>query len=106
MSDRDLSIMAAPGDWMRRFHLEQAGVRGVIGRDASLESMVPADAVLVWRWKDLATYDAQRSEPLHQALPDAVQRLLIVGDSTGVGTGASSPRSSLAGLIAAAAPVA
>ena len=43
---------------------------------------------------------AQRSEPLQQAPPDAVQRLLIVGDSTGVGTGASSPRNSLAGLIA------
>lgn len=56
--------------------LVYAGVRGVIGRDASLESMVPADAVLVWRWKDLATYDAQRSEPAsggeNWAAPSAV----------------------------------
>ena len=43
---------------------------------------------------------SQRSEPLQQAPPGAVQRLLIVGDSTGVGTGASSARDSLAGLIA------
>jgi len=43
---------------------------------------------------------SQRSEPLQQAPPDAVQRLLIVGDSTGVGTGASSAQGSLAGLIA------
>ncbi len=43
---------------------------------------------------------AQRSEALQQAPPGAAQRLLIVGDSTGVGTGASSPRNSLAGLIA------
>jgi molecular chaperone Hsp33 len=41
MSDRDMSIMAAPGDWMRRFHLEQAGVRGVI---------VQLDAV----WREIA----------------------------------------------------
>ena len=43
---------------------------------------------------------SQRSEPLQQVPPDAVQRLLIVGDSTGVGTGASSAQGSLAGLIA------
>ncbi|MBK6279600.1 MAG: GDSL family lipase [Gammaproteobacteria bacterium] len=43
---------------------------------------------------------SQRSEPLQQAPPGAVQRLLIVGDSTGVGTGASSAQGSLAGLIA------
>lgn len=32
MGDRDVPIMAAPEDWMRRFHLEHAGVRGVIVR--------------------------------------------------------------------------
>ena len=32
MSDRDAPIMEGPDDWMRRFHLEQAGVRGVIVR--------------------------------------------------------------------------
>ncbi|WP_165908565.1 SGNH/GDSL hydrolase family protein [Rubrivivax gelatinosus] len=44
---------------------------------------------------------ARESEPF-QASPEApAHRLLIVGDSTAVGTGASSPRASLAGLIAA-----
>jgi len=43
----------------------------------------------------------RESEPF-QASPDAAaHRLLIVGDSTAVGTGASSPQASLAGLIAA-----
>lgn len=47
---------------------------------------------------------SQRSEPLQQVPPEAVQRLLIVGDSTGVGSGASSAQSSLAGLIARVHP--
>lgn len=45
-----------------------------------------------------------RSEPLQSTPADAAQRLLIVGDSTGVGTGASSPEHSLAGLLAQAFP--
>lgn len=47
---------------------------------------------------------AKRSEPLQQAPADATLRLLIVGDSTGVGTGASDPQHSLAGLLAQAYP--
>ena len=47
---------------------------------------------------------ARRSEPLQHTPPDATLRLLIVGDSTGVGTGASSPQASLAGLLAQAYP--
>ncbi|MDO8904072.1 GDSL-type esterase/lipase family protein [Hydrogenophaga sp.] len=47
---------------------------------------------------------ARQSEPLQQRPPDAVLRLLIVGDSTGVGTGASAPQASLAGLLARAYP--
>jgi len=43
---------------------------------------------------------AQRSEPFSQFLAVPSLRLLIVGDSTAVGTGASSPQASLAGLIA------
>ena len=45
-----------------------------------------------------------RSEPLQSTPADAAQRLLIVGDSTGVGTGASAPENSLAGLLAQAFP--
>lgn len=47
---------------------------------------------------------ARRSEPLQHTPPDATLRLLIVGDSTGVGTGASSPQASLAGLLAQTYP--
>lgn len=43
---------------------------------------------------------AKRSEPLQHSPNDTTLRLLIVGDSTAVGTGATSGRSSLAGLIA------
>jgi lysophospholipase L1-like esterase len=43
---------------------------------------------------------ARLSEPLQHAPRGARMRLLIVGDSTGVGTGASSPRDSVAGLLA------
>lgn len=47
---------------------------------------------------------ARESEPLQHTPANAVQRLLIVGDSTGVGTGASAPQASLAGLLAQAFP--
>ncbi len=43
---------------------------------------------------------AQRSDPLSQRPAEPAVRMLIVGDSTAVGTGASSPQTSLAGLIA------
>lgn len=43
---------------------------------------------------------AKRSEPLQHTPNDAKLSLLIVGDSTAVGTGATSGNSSLAGLIA------
>ena len=47
---------------------------------------------------------ARQSTPFQQSPADAVLSLLIVGDSTGVGTGASSPDSSMAGLIGQAHP--
>lgn len=47
---------------------------------------------------------ASRSKALQVAPPEPRKRLLIVGDSTGVGTGASTPQTSLAGLIAAEHP--
>lgn len=43
---------------------------------------------------------ARLSTPLQHTPADALVRLLIVGDSTGVGTGASAPQASLAGLLA------
>ena len=47
---------------------------------------------------------ARLSEPLQRPVEQARARLLIVGDSTAVGTGASSPGASLAGLLAQAYP--
>lgn len=56
-----------------------------------------------WRISQSAEL-ARQSEAL-QARPAApVLRLLVVGDSTAVGTGASSPQTSLAGLLAARYP--
>jgi len=45
---------------------------------------------------------AKASEPLQRSVVNPQTRLLIVGDSTAVGTGASSPQTSTAGLLAQA----
>lgn len=47
---------------------------------------------------------ARESEPFQHNPSNATLRLLIVGDSTGVGTGASVAQNSLAGLLAQAFP--
>ncbi|HEY6133907.1 MAG TPA: GDSL-type esterase/lipase family protein [Rubrivivax sp.] len=52
----------------------------------------------VWRIGQSAEL-ARLSEPYQQTPAAPVLRLLVVGDSTAVGTGASSPAHSLAGLI-------
>ncbi len=52
----------------------------------------------VWRFGQTAEL-IRRSEPFEQRPDDPLKRLLIAGDSTAVGTGASSPAHSLAGLI-------
>ena len=68
-------------------------------------SAVAALAVLgttgcaLWRIKQSADL-ARQSEPFQAQPTQPLATLLVVGDSTGVGTGASSPASSLAGLIA------
>lgn len=48
---------------------------------------------------------ARASEPFAQAPAQPTRRLLVVGDSTAVGTGATVPAASLAGLIGAAHPM-
>lgn len=53
----------------------------------------------VWRIKQSAEL-ARQSQPFEALPAQPVAMLLVVGDSTGVGTGASSPGHSLAGLIA------
>lgn len=56
-------------------------------------------------WKmNTAKELARRSEPFQSSPPQPRQRWLVVGDSTAVGTGASAPERSVAGLVAAAAP--
>jgi lysophospholipase L1-like esterase len=57
----------------------------------------------VWRLRQSADL-ARQSEPFEASPPGAVASLLVVGDSTAVGTGASSPAHSVAGLIAQAHP--
>ena len=52
-----------------------------------------------WRIKQSADM-ARQSEPFQASPAQPVATLLVVGDSTGVGTGASSPAQSLVGLIA------
>jgi lysophospholipase L1-like esterase len=47
---------------------------------------------------------ARQSVPFQNAPADARRSLLVVGDSTGAGTGASSPQTSVPGLIAADNP--
>lgn len=53
----------------------------------------------VWRIGQASDL-AKRSEPLQHTPANPALRLLIVGDSTAVGTGASSPQTSLGGLLA------
>lgn len=57
----------------------------------------------VWRVSQSAEL-ARQSEPLQVRPPAPALRLLVVGDSTAVGTGASTPQASLAGLLAARFP--
>ncbi len=51
-----------------------------------------------WRLSQSAAL-VRLSQPLQRSLVQPLQRLLIVGDSTAVGTGATSPHASVAGLL-------
>jgi lysophospholipase L1-like esterase len=75
---------------------------------ALLASAVGAAAVLLggcafWRLGESRAL-AKASEPYEQHPPSAAVRLLVVGDSTAVGTGATSPSHSVAGLLGAGHP--
>ncbi|MDR7095362.1 SGNH/GDSL hydrolase family protein [Hydrogenophaga laconesensis] len=70
---------------------------------ALLVAVLATSGCAAWRIGK-ASELAQRSEPLQQVPADPALRLLIVGDSTGVGTGASAPQASLAGQLAQAYP--
>jgi len=66
-------------------------------------AVIVTSGCAAWRLDEARTLVA-RSEALQRAPENAAQRLLIVGDSTGVGTGVSTPEASVAGLIAQAWP--
>lgn len=61
-------------------------------------TLLGASGCAVWRIKQSAEL-ARQSEPYRTSPPGATVTLLVVGDSTAVGTGASSPAGSVAGLI-------
>lgn len=65
--------------------------------------VVTTSGCAVWRIQQAAEL-ARQSEPFEVAPEGATASLLIVGDSTAVGTGASSPATSVAGLISRAHP--
>ncbi len=62
-----------------------------------------AGARTAWRLQEAADL-TRRSEPLQQAPARPALRLLVVGDSTAVGTGASGPATGVVGLLAQAFP--
>lgn len=62
-------------------------------------TLVSLSGCAVWRARQSAEL-ARQSEPFQAAPAQAMGRLLVVGDSTAVGTGASSPAQSVAGLLA------
>jgi lysophospholipase L1-like esterase len=66
---------------------------------AAVLALLTVSACTVWRIGQAGDL-ARRSEPLQHTPTSPALRLLIVGDSTAVGTGASSPQTSLAGLLA------
>lgn len=67
-------------------------------------------AALVLRWRDLQRCEqlgewlAERARPFARPVAGAHRRVLVVGDSTGVGTGASHAGDSLAGRLASDFP--
>ena len=78
---------------IRRLHI--AGTLSAL----AMFSLLAASAHAAWRIRQSAEL-ARQSEPFQAFPDDAVASLLIAGDSTAVGTGASSGWQSVAGLIA------
>jgi lysophospholipase L1-like esterase len=70
---------------------------------AALGVLLFSSGCAVWRISQSAEL-ARQSEPYQQRPADATLRLLVVGDSTAVGTGASVPAASVAGLLGAQQP--
>lgn len=66
-------------------------------------ALLAASCRTAWRLQRSAAL-ARHSVPIQQRPSHPIARLLIVGDSTGVGTGASTPEHSLAGWLAQMQP--
>lgn len=81
--------------------LPRPGLRIVGAAAAGL--LLFSSGCAVWRISQSAEM-ARQSEPHQQRPPGATLRLLVVGDSTAVGTGATSPSGSVAGLLGAQQP--
>ena len=60
--------------------------------------LIIQSSILVWRINK-GIHMARKSYPFEKRISNALVRVLVVGDSTGVGTGASHPLDSLAGRL-------
>lgn len=78
--------------------LRRAPMLGTLGLIAALVVLTTSGCA-AWRIRQ-AVELARQSEPYQAAPAGASASLLVVGDSTAVGTGASTPGGSVAGLIA------
>lgn len=87
---------------MRRPHPSRLPTR-LLWSGAAVAALALLSGCSVFRLYQSAEM-ARQSEPLQRGVEQARARLLIVGDSTAVGTGATSPGASLAGLLAQAYP--
>jgi len=87
-----------PNDAEADMKIRPSRLFGVLSALAAL-AILATTGHAAWRIKQSAAL-ARQSEPLQASPVAALSSLLIVGDSTAVGTGASTPEHSVAGLIA------
>lgn len=83
-------------------NIRRPSVFGALSLVAALV-MLTTSGCAAWRIKQSADL-ARQSQPFEASPQNAGASLLVVGDSTAVGTGASSPAASLAGLLAREQP--
>ena len=76
--------------------IRRSYIFGIVSAIAAVV-VVSVSGCAVWRIKQSAEL-ARLSEPFQASPESATDSLLVVGDSTAVGTGASSPGTSLPGL--------
>ncbi|MDO8387844.1 MAG: GDSL-type esterase/lipase family protein [Polaromonas sp.] len=79
-------------------NIRRPSVLGTVSLLAAL-AVLTTSGCAAWRIKQSVEL-ARQSQPFQASPQNASASLLVVGDSTAVGTGASSPAASLAGLIA------